>query len=142
MIEIQWSKLIFAALVGIIVTVGFDAILHGLSHSGHGILNFLWSNEKFQRNSQTSIFSSILWHINADILIGVLLSILIALIQKPGVLSAVTLGLIVGLLLAAQWIHVYAAFETSKKVILGLGALTILQVILASIAISLTYWRT
>jgi len=64
---ISWSKWISAAAVGISVTVGFDAVLHGLSHGGHGILDFLWDTEASERITQTSLVSSVTWHVVADV---------------------------------------------------------------------------
>ena len=133
-------SLILAVLIGPLVMVGFDALLHGLSHAGHGPLESIWRQAKRERKSSPVFFSGIGWHIVADILLGLTIFILIAVLGKPGLAWGAVIGAIVGGIVALYWVHVYAAFETSGKTVAALAGLSILQIILASIAVTITYW--
>jgi len=139
MIEINISRLLLAMLIGICVTVGFDAILHGLSHGGHGFLDSIWQNEKAQRVTSSKLFSSIFWHIFSDILLGLLLSLMFAFLRSDHIITYILIGFIIGLIMAVVWIHVYAAFEVSVKVVISLAFLAIIQSTLASFAIGWFY---
>lgn len=141
MITINFSRFLPAALVGIVITVGFDAILHGLSHSGHGILYSFWKGESSQRSSNTNLFNKITYHIIADALLAVVLTLLITLTKLSGLQGWIIVGVLVGLLIGITWIHVYAAFETSGKIVVLLATLAMLQSILASIGIGWMYFK-
>lgn len=131
---------LLAILVGPTVMVSFDALLHGLSHSGHGPLDSIWRGAKGERSSGSNLLSPIGWHITADVLLGLAIFILISVLGKQGLLWGAVVGLIVGIIVAFYWIHVYAAFETSGKTVAALAGLSILQVTLASMAVTLVYW--
>jgi hypothetical protein len=140
MIDFNLTRWIVAALIGTLVTVGFDAILHGVSQGGHGILDRIWEGEVSERKTSPILLSEITWHIIADGILAIFVSLLIVLIQLPGIAWAILVGLCIGGISSVQWIHTYAAYETSWRVPVTLAALSVIQLILASIAISLTYW--
>ena len=140
MIDFNLTRWIVAALIGILVTVGFDAILHGVSHGGHGILDRIWKGEISERKTSPVLLSEITWHILADGILAIFVSLLIVLVQQPGIAWAILVGLCIGGISSVQWIHTYATYETSWRVPFTLAALSVIQLILASLAISLTYW--
>ncbi len=141
MLAIDFSRFLPAALVGIVITVGFDAILHGLSHSGHGILDSFWRGESSQRSSNTNLFSKISYHVIADILLALVLTSLITLTKLSGLQGWIIVGVLVGLLMSINWLHVYAAFEIGGKIVFLLATLAILQSTLASIGIGWMYFK-
>jgi hypothetical protein len=120
--------------------IAFDGVLHGLSHSGHGPLDFIWQQSKGERASKPVLFSAIGWHIVVDFFLGLLLFAIIAVLGRPGPPSAATIGVLVGGVVALNWGHVYSAFETSGKTILALAGLSLIQTILASFAVTAAYW--
>jgi hypothetical protein len=120
--------------------VAFDALLHGLSHGGHGPLDLIWREAKGERSSSPVFLPSIGWHVVADILLGLAIFILIVVLGKPGFLWGLAVGAIVGGVVALYWIHVYAAFETSGKTVAALAGLSLIQITLTSIAVTLVYW--
>ena len=134
------TRLLLAVLVGPFVMVGFDALLHGLSHAGHGPLESIWRQAKGERKSRPAFLSSIGWHVVADIFLGLTIFILIAVLGKSGLAWGAAIGAIVGGIVALYWVHVYAAFETSGKTVAALAGLSILQITLASMAVTITYW--
>ena len=131
---------LLALLAGPIVMVAFDAVLHGLSHSGHGPLESIWRQAKGERTSKPAFLSSIGWHITTDVFLGLTISILIAVVGRPGLEWGAAIGALVGGVVALYWGHVYSAFETSGKTVAALAGLSILQITLASIAVTLAYW--
>ena len=133
-------RILFTVLVGPLIMVAFDALLHGLSHTGHGPLESIWRQAKGERTSSPAFLSGIGWHIVADFLLGLTIFILIAVLGKPGLAWGAAIGAIVGGIVALYWVHVYAAFETSGKTVAALAGLSILQITLASIAVTITYW--
>lgn len=141
MLTIDFSRFLLATLVGIVITVGFDAVLHGLSHSGHGVLDSFWQGESSQRSSNTNLFNKITYHIIADVLLAVVLTLLITLTKLSGLQGWIIIGVLVGLLIGTTWIHVYAAFETDEKIVVLLATLAMLQSILASIGIGWIYFK-
>jgi hypothetical protein len=137
--DVQAGRLIMASIAGIAVTIGFDAILHGLSHGGHGILDSLWRSEKSQRKTGTRIFSGIAWHLTSDLFMGIVLALLVVLAGADELNEWIALGLLAGCLNMAAWLHSYAAFEIGGKLIFTLGSLAIIQSTLASVAIGWVY---
>jgi hypothetical protein len=133
-------RLLLAVLIGPLVMVAFDALLHGLSHAGHGPLESIWRQAKGERTSSTAFLSGIGWHIVADILLGLTIFLLIAVLGRSGIAWGIGIGAIVGGIVALYWVHVYAAFETSGKTVAALAGLSILQITLASMAVTITYW--
>lgn len=69
------GSFVSAMEAGIIITVGFDAILHGLSHGEHGFLDRFWKEESSQRSSKTKFVNSIVWHIIADVFVAIFLTV-------------------------------------------------------------------
>lgn len=136
-----FQRWLFAASATMVVTIGFDAILHGLSHSGHGLLDKLWQGETAERNAHPKIFSGIGWHIFADALLAVLISLLITQVGDPGIILVLAVGTLIGGIESVIWAHVYAAFEVGGKIIFTLGLLNFIQVILATMVANLIYWR-
>lgn len=134
------NHVLLALLIGPLVMVAFDAVLHGLSHSGHGPLESIWKGAKGERTSSSAFFSSIGWHIATDVLLGLTIFGLIALVGKSGLWWGAAIGILVGGIVALYWGHVYSAFETSGKTVLALAGLSLLQITLASIAVTLAYW--
>ena len=130
-------RIILAMAVCVIVTVGFDAVLHGLSHSGHGPLDAFWRSEPRQRDTPTIGPDSIFWHVAADVLFGLLLVVILIHIPNLTFIRGVLVGSIVGVLMAAVWLHVYAAFEIGLRISLVLGGLQIIQLSLAATSASL-----
>lgn len=141
MIDFQLGRWMLAAFLGMIVTVGFDAILHGLSESGHGILSGIWEGENSERKSATRFIFGIGWHIIADIALAITLSLIIVFLQQHGIGWAVGIGILIGGIMSTQWVHVYAAFEVGERVVFTLAGLGVIQTILASLVIMLVYWR-
>ncbi len=134
------TRLLLAILVGPLVMVAFDALLHGLSHAGHGPLESIWQQAKGERTSSPAFLSGIGWHIVADILLGLAIFILIVVVGKSGLAWGAAVGALIGGIVALYWVHVYAAFETSGKTVAALAGLSILQITLASTAVTITYW--
>lgn len=134
------SRLFLAVLVGPFVTVAFDALLHGLSHTGHGPLDLIWQQAKGERTSKPAFLPAIGWHIAVDVLIGLLIFALIVVFGKSGIEWGAGIGAIVGSIVTLYWVHVYSAFETSGKTIVVLAGLSLIQVILASVAVTIVYW--
>jgi hypothetical protein len=134
------TRTLLAVLVGPFVMVAFDALLHGLSHAGHGPLESIWLQAKGERTSSPAFLSAIGWHIAADILLGLTIFVLIALLGKPGLIWGAAIGILVGNIVALYWAHVYSAFETSGKTVAALAGLSILQLTLASITVTIAYW--
>ncbi|MFQ5630659.1 MAG: hypothetical protein ACE5I1_17955 [bacterium] len=139
--ELHIGKWLMALGAGVVVTIGFDAIMHGLSHGGHGILDSLWKDEKLQRSSSTILFGNIMWHVLADFLLGFVLSLLIAISQQKTLSAWIISGILLGFLMAIAWIHLYAAFEINGKTASILGLLSVLQATLASVVIGWVYSR-
>ncbi len=127
---------------GIIVTVGFDAVLHGISHSTHGFLNRFWKEESLQRVSKTVLFNSIAWHVISDVFIAIFLTILISLLKQDNIVVWMGMGIIISCIVISVWIHAYAAFEIGGKLIVVLCFLTVIQITLASIVIGWVYINT
>jgi hypothetical protein len=117
------NRWILALITGPFVMVAFDAILHGLSHSGHGPLESIWWQAKGERKSRPAFLSAIGWHIAADILLGLTIFLLIAAVGRVGLKWGTAIGVLVGSIVALYWIHVYSAFETSGKTVVALGLL-------------------
>ncbi|MBW8010106.1 MAG: hypothetical protein FVQ83_02535 [Chloroflexi bacterium] len=138
--DIIFQRWILAALGAMVITIGFDSVLHGLSHSGHGLLNKIWEQEDAERISSPRFFSSIGWHIFADAFLAIPLSLIIVLMAQPEIIWALWIGIIIGGIGAAVWAHVHAAFEVGRNLILTLSFLNLIQVILASIVAHLIYW--
>jgi hypothetical protein len=134
------TRILVALLVGPLVMVAFDALLHGLSHSGHGPLESIWRQAKGERTSSPAFLSAIGWHIVADILLGLAIFMLIAVLGKPSLVWGAAIGVIVGSIVALYWAHAYSAFETSGKTVAALAGLSMLQITLASIAVTIAYW--
>ncbi|MFQ5923285.1 MAG: hypothetical protein ACE5M4_10615 [Anaerolineales bacterium] len=130
---------LLAALVGPFVMVAFDALLHGLSHGGHGPLELIWRQAKGERSTKPAFLSAIGWHIAADVLLGLLVFALVAVMGKPGLGTGAGIGALVGGIVALYWIHVYSAFETSGRTIAALAGLSIVQLVLTSIAVTILY---
>ena len=133
-------RTVLGIISGPMVMIAFDAVLHGLSHGGHGPLNAIWEKAKGERTSDPALMSGIGWHVVVDFFLGLLLFVFVAVLGEPGLASAATIGLLVGGVVALYWGHVYSAFETSGKTILALAGLSTIQIILASLAITAAFW--
>ena len=120
--------------------VAFDAVLHGLSHTGHGPLESIWQQAKGERTSRPAFLSSIGWHIATDILLGLAIFILVTVVGRAGLVWGAAIGALVSGIVALYWGHVYSAFESSGKTVAALAGLSILQITLASIAVTMAYW--
>ena len=131
-----------ALIAGIIVTVGFDAVFHGLSHGGHGFLDRFWKDETSQRSSTTVLGNGITWHIISDVLTAIFLTILLVGLGAESIATWVGAGVAVGGITASAWMHVYAAFEISGKIVVLLGSLAVVQITLASTVIGWVYMST
>ncbi len=136
------GSFVSAMAAGIIITVGFDAILHGVSHGEHGFLDRFWKEESSQRSSRTKLFNSIVWHIISDVLIAIFLTILYVGLKQENIIIWMGIGIITGCIVAASWMHVYAAFEVGGRIIAMLSFLAVIQITLASIAIGWIYTIT
>ena len=128
--------------VATLITVGFDALLHGLSHGSHGLLDALWRGEKTQRSSSTTLLGSVGWHISSDVLLGIVLALLIAFIEVNGLHGYVIIGLLFGCLAAMTWMHVYAALEVSGRLVtipsgLGIAQFTLISVVTGLVKMAL-----
>lgn len=134
------TRSLLAVLVGPLVMVAFDAVLHGLSHAGHGPLESIWRQAKGERTSRPAFLSAIGWHIAADVLLGLTVFVLVAVLGRSGLAWGAAIGTLAGGIVALYWIHVYSAFETSGKTVAVLAGLSILQIALASIAVTIAYW--
>lgn len=121
-------------LVCIITSVGFDAVLHGLSHGSHNLVQSIWVQEKHQRTSSPIWFGSIQWHIFADFLIGLSVSLLsyISYQADIGIWTVLLVILSFGLLSSSYYFHIYSAYEVSERSAFGLAALAFLQIILTA----------
>jgi hypothetical protein len=125
--------------LAIFLTVGFDSILHGLSHGDHGFVNRLWEGEKNQRSDPTLYINDIGWHIIADIVIGIIIVIGLFSFKINELNELVLFVLVLGLLSFSQWIHAYAAYQVKGRVIAGLGILSITQILIASSLVSIIF---
>ena len=134
------TRWLLAALIGPLVMVTFDALLHGLAHGSHGPLELIWRQAKGERTSKPALLSAIGWHITADAILGLLVFVLVAIFGRAGLGWGAGIGALVGGVVALYWVHVYSAFEVSGKTIAALGGLSIIQLVLASIAVTITYW--
>jgi hypothetical protein len=121
--------------ISIFITVGFDAILHGLSHGSHSLLDFIWQDEINQRSKRTAYFGSITWHIIADVLIGIIIVLSVFTFSNKDIIVIVIITLILASMSIAQWMHIYAAFQVKGNVVLGLSILSILQISLTTIVV-------
>jgi hypothetical protein len=66
--------------------------------------------------------------------------VLVAVLGKSGLAWGAAIGALVGAVVAFYWAHVYSAFETSGKTVAVLAGLSILQIGLASTAVTIAYW--
>ena len=133
------SSFLSAMVAGIIVTVGFNAVLHGISHDTHGFLDRFWKDESSQRVSKTVLFNSIAWHVISDVFIAIFLTVLISLLQQDNIAIWMGTGIITSGIVISVWIHVYAAFELGGRIIVILCFLAVIQITLASIVIGWVY---
>jgi len=137
--EVTVGEWVLGSVVGVVVAVGFDALLHGLSHGSHGLLDQMWHSERSERVSPTVGLGAIGWHVIVDVVIGIALATLIALAAPVGLGVAVAIGALAGLCLLAVWGHAYASLEVRFATVLVLGGLALLQAILVGLAVGLTY---
>jgi hypothetical protein len=128
-----------AVLAGPFVMVAFDTLLHGLSHTGHGPLDTIWLEAKGERSSSLPFLSAIGWHVVADVLLGLLIFVLVAVLEISDLAWGALTGAVVGGIVALYWLHVYAAFETSGKTVAALAVLSLLQITLATIVVTIAY---
>ncbi|MGB3717024.1 MAG: hypothetical protein WA996_21600 [Candidatus Promineifilaceae bacterium] len=130
---------ILAVLAGPFVMVAFDTLLHGLSHAGHGPLEPIWRQAKGERRSRPALLSAIGWHVVADVLLGLLIYVLVVVVGKSDLAWGALLGALVGGIVALYWLHVYSAFETSGKTVAALAVLSLLQITIATIVVTIAY---
>lgn len=116
------------------VAVGFDALLHGLSHGGHGLLDAAWRAERAQRTAPTPLLGSVGWHVVADVALGLLIGAAVAIVRPQGLVGALGTGLVLGGLAAGTWLHAWAAFAMSGRIAVTLAALAVAQAALAALA--------
>lgn len=128
------STFLVALIFAILITTGYDAILHGLSHGSHNLVNIIWRGEHQQRKTSTIFISTIQWHIVADMLIGSSVAFLtyIVLQVTTDIWTAILVLFSFGILASSYYIHVYSAYQIGVRSSLGLAVLAFFQIILTS----------
>jgi hypothetical protein len=115
--------LLFATLIPAL----FDTILHGISHSGHGVLDSIWVDEKNQRQSDTRYLGTIQWHILIDAISGLSISLIFIFTDPENLAEWLPVGILIAILISLPWFHFYSAFETSLTTTRGMALIEFIK---------------